>query len=243
MVPVGLSRYREGLCPLEPFGKEDAQEVIDIIEGFQEEAMKAYDIHFVHASDEWYIQADREVPEEERYDGYLQIENGVGMTRLLYEEFGAAVRFVQDADSVHGLKRLKMTKEERRAAQLLKKNPDRCVSSITGMLSREKVKVIQEELHKIRPDIDYRIYPIVNDFFGHNITVTGLLTGQDIVAQLKGKKLGDALLIPECCLKADEDIFLDDMHLTELENALQVKTVIVKSYGMDFLKAIIGVEE
>ena len=87
------------------------------------------------------------------------------------------------------------------------------------------------------------VYPIVNDFFGHNITVTGLLTGQDIVAQLKGKELGDALLLPQCCLKADEDIFLDDMHLSELENALQVKTVIVKSYGMDFLKAIIGVEE
>ena len=205
--------------------------------------MEKCGIHFVHASDEWYITAGREMPEEERYDGYQQIENGVGMTRLLYEEFRAAVREVMDTKEIHGLKRLRMSKEERQAAQLLKKNPGRQVSTVTGMLARNQGKVIQAELAKLRPDVELMVYPIVNDFFGHNITVTGLLTGQDIVAQLKGKELGDALLLPQCCLKADEDIFLDDMHLSELENALQVKTVIVKSYGMDFLKAIIGVEE
>ena len=243
IVPVGLSKYRDGLCQLDPFTPEDAGEVIDIIEGFQKQAMEKCGIHFVHASDEWYITAGREMPEEERYDGYQQIENGVGMTRLLYEEFRAAVREVMDTKEIHGLKRLRMSKEERQAAQLLKKNPGRKVSTVTGMLARNQGKVIQAELAKLRPDVELMVYPIVNDFFGHNITVTGLLTGQDIVAQLKGKELGDALLLPQCCLKADEDIFLDDMHLSELENALQVKTVIVKSYGMDFLKAIIGVEE
>lgn len=243
IVPVGLSKYRDGLCQLDPFTPEDAGEVIDIIEGFQKQAMEKCGIHFVHASDEWYITAGREMPEEERYDGYQQIENGVGMTRLLYEEFRAAVREVMDTKEIHGLKRLRMSKEERQAAQLLKKNTGRKVSTVTGMLARNQGKVIQAELAKLRPDVELMVYPIVNDFFGHNITVTGLLTGQDIVAQLKGKELGDALLLPQCCLKADEDIFLDDMHLSELENALQVKTVIVKSYGMDFLKAIIGVEE
>ena len=243
VVPVGLSRYRDGLCQLEPFSKEDSAEVIDIIEGFQKEAMEKCGIHFVHASDEWYIVAEREVPPEENYDGYLQIENGVGMTRLLYEEFRAAVHEVEEVSFYRGIHRLTMTKNDRKLAHMLKKNQGRRVSSICGMLARTPLEVIKKELGRIRPDIDFQVFPIVNDFFGHNITVTGLLTGQDIVAQLSGKDLGEALLLPKCCLKADEDIFLDDMHLSELENALQVKTVIVESYGMDFLKAIIGVEE
>ena len=135
-----------------------------------------------------------------------------------------------------------ITKEERKLTQLIKKNPNRRVSTITGLLAYQSSDFIKQELKRIRPDIDFQVFPIRNDFFGPQITVTGLLTGQDIASQLKGKDLGDALLIPQSCLKADEDIFLDDMSLTELENALQVKTVIVKSYGMDYLKAIIGVE-
>lgn len=242
VVPVGLSKYRDGLCDLEPFSKEDSAEVIDIIEGFQKEAMERCGIHFVHASDEWYIVAERDLPAEETYDGYLQIENGVGMTRLLFEEFRMAVKDVEDAGERHGLKRVFASKADRDLLRLLKANPGRKVSTITGTLAATQMDQIKKQLHRIRPDIDYMIYPIVNDYFGHRITVTGLLTGQDIVAQLKGKDLGEVLLMPKCCLKADEDIFLDDMHLSELESALQVKTVIVESYGMEFLKAIIGVE-
>ncbi len=243
VVPVGLSKFRDALCQLEPFSREESAEVIDIIEGFQKEAMERYGIHFVHASDEWYIVAEREFPAEETYDGYLQIENGVGMTRLLYEEFRAAVDQVRDAGEYHGLRALRMPKELRPYRKLMTMNPGRTVSSITGTLAVRNLEYIRGELERIRPDINYQVFPIVNDYFGHGITVTGLLTGQDIVAQLSGKDLGEALLIPKCCLKADENIFLDDMHLSELENALQVKTVIVESYGMDFLKAIIGVVE
>ncbi len=242
VVPVGLTRYRDGLCQLNPFTKEDAEEVIEMIEGFQQEAYQKCGTHFVHASDEWYIQAGREVPTEDNYDGYLQIENGVGMVRLLFEEFRMAVDDVEAAASGRGIRRLRMSKEERKLTQLIKKNPNRRVSTITGLLAYQSSDFIKQELKRIRPDIDFQVFPIRNDFFGPQITVTGLLTGQDIASQLKGKDLGDALLIPQSCLKADEDIFLDDMSLTELENALQVKTVIVKSYGMDYLKAIIGVE-
>ena len=242
VVPVGLTKYRDGLCQLNPFTPEDAEEVIDMVEGFQAEIMERCGTHFIHASDEWYILAGREVPAEETYDGYPQIENGVGMTRLLYEEFRHAVDEACAAAAVHGLRRLKMGREDRLLASLAKKNPGRKVSTITGVLAAGNTSFIQEQLARIRPDITFQVFPIRNDFFGPQITVTGLLTGQDIAAQLADKDLGDALLIPQACLKADEDIFLDDMHLTELEKALQVKTVIVKSYGMDYLKAIIGVE-
>lgn len=243
VVPVGLTRYRDGLCQLNPFTKEDAEEVIDMIEGFQAEIMDRYGTHFVHASDEWYILAGREVPAEETYDGYLQIENGVGMTRLLYEEFRNAVDAVLEASGIRGLKKLKMSREQRTLASIARKNPGRKVSTITGELAAGNTAFIQGQLARIRPDIRLQVFPIRNDFFGPKITVTGLLTGQDIAAQLKNVDLGDALLIPQACLKADEDIFLDDMRLTDLEKALQVKTVIVKSYGMDYLKDIVGVQE
>ena len=240
VVPVGLTRYREGLPDLQLFTKEDAEEVIDMVEGFQKEIHDRCGIHFVHASDEWYILAGRKVPKEESYDGYLQIENGVGMTRLLFEDFHAAVMKAGRAGKKKGMELLRLDPEERELRRLLKRNPGRTVSTITGKLAYGNRIVICRELKKIRPDIHFHVYPIRNDFFGERITVTGLLTGRDIVNQLSGKDLGDALLIPGDCLKADEDIFLDDMSLSELEKALQVKTVIVKSYGVDYLKAIIG---
>jgi len=240
VVPVGLTRYRDGLCRLDPFTKEDAEEVIDMIEGFQGEIMKKAGIHFVHASDEWYILAGRRMPKEETYDGYLQIENGVGMTRLLFEEFHAAVNSVGRAGKTKGLGLLRLSKEERELRHMLHCNPGRKVSTVCGMLAYKSSSVIRKELARIRPDISFMVYPIRNDFFGPRITVTGLLTGQDIARQLKGKELGDALLIPQDCLKADEEIFLDDMSLRELEKALQVKTIIVKSYGVEYLKAITG---
>ncbi len=240
VVPVGLTRYRDGLCQLDPFTKEDAEEVIDMIEGFQREIMEKAGTHFVHASDEWYILAGRRMPKEETYDGYLQIENGVGMTRLLFEEFHAAVNSVGRAGKKKGLELLGLSREERELRRILHSNPGRKVSTVCGMLAYKSSSVIRKELARIRPDISFFVYPIRNDFFGPRITVTGLLTGQDIARQLKGRELGDALLIPQDCLKADEEIFLDDMSLRELEKALQVKTIIVKSYGVEYLKAITG---
>ena len=241
VVPVGLTKYRDGLCHLEPFTKEDAEEVIDMIEGFQKETLERCGTHFVHASDEWYILAGREMPGEETYDGYLQIENGVGMSRQLFEDFRDAVECVLEVGEKKGLKRFSLSKEEKELRDILKKNPGRKVSTISGLLAYDHRLVIEKELKKVRPDIELKVYPIRNDFFGPRITVTGLLTGQDIKKQLEGKDLGDALLIPKDCLKADEEIFLDDMTLPALEKALQVKVIIVKSYGMEYLKAITGV--
>jgi putative radical SAM enzyme (TIGR03279 family) len=219
VVPVGLSRYREGLYPLEPFTKEDAKEVLSIIHKWQDKLYPEYDLHFIHASDEWYILAEEELPEEERYDGYLQLENGVGMLRLLINEFNEA------------FEELKVTK----GVEI----PEKTVSIATGRLAYKFIVDMADKLMGQFPQLKINVYPIRNDFFGEMITVSGLLTGQDILAQLKDKPLGDKLLMPQNVLKSGEQIFLDDMTVDELEKALQVPIDIVKSNGRDFVDAVV----
>jgi putative radical SAM enzyme (TIGR03279 family) len=219
VVPVGLSRYREGLYPLEPFTKEDAKEVLSIIHKWQDKLYPEYDLHFIHASDEWYILAEEELPEEERYDGYLQLENGVGMLRLLINEFNEA------------FEELKVTK----GVEI----PEKTVSIATGRLAYKFIVDMADKLMGQFPQLKINVYPIRNDFFGEMITVSGLLTGQDILAQLKDKPLGDKLLMPQNVLKSGEQIFLDDMTVDELEKALQVPIDIVKSSGRDFVDAVV----
>ena len=218
VVPVGLSKYRDGLYPLEPFTKEDAKEVLRIIHSWQDKLYPEYGLHFIHASDEWYILAEEELPEEERYDGYLQLENGVGMLRLLLNEFE------------EGMKEPKM---EIRPHEL---------SIATGRLAFPYIKNMAEKMMEKYPQLIVHVYAIRNDFFGEMITVSGLLTGQDIMAQLKGKELGNRLLLPQNVLKSGETVFLDDMTVAELEKALQVRVDIVKSSGQDFIEKIIGME-
>lgn len=225
IVPVGLSKYREGLYPLEPFNKEDAIELIDIVEEYQDIAMEKYGYHFVHASDEWYINAGKEIPDEDNYDGYVQLENGVGMVRLLLDGVDEAI--TQYLDENGG----KTFQNEFK------------VSTITGVLARDVMRQVASKIKVGAPLVDLNVYPIINNFFGEKITVTGLLTGRDIVEQLSGKELGDALLLPCNVLKADEDIFLDDMTLAELQNALQVPVIIVQSNGVDIFNSIIEMEK
>ncbi len=221
VVPVGLSKYREGLYPLEPFTKEDAREVIAMIHGWQEEIYALHGIHFIHASDEFYILAELPLPEASRYDGYLQLENGVGMVRLLKEE----------------VKEM-LTELQRSGFRLQKK---REVSLATGLLAFRYIQEMAEELMRMQSHLTVRVYPIRNDFFGELITVSGLLTGGDIQAQLMGKELGEELLLPQNVLRSGEDVFLDDMTVSELGNTLQVNINIVKSSGRDFVKKILGI--
>lgn len=219
IVPVGLTKYRDGLYPLEPFTKEDAREVLSVIHRWQEKIYQEHGIHMIHAGDEWYVLAEEEVPEEERYDGYLQLENGVGMMRLLFNE-------VQEALSA-------VTGDERQ----------REISLATGRLMYPYIGKILEEIRKKFPNITTHLYAIRNDFFGERITVSGLITGQDLTGQLKGQPLGERLLLPCNMLKIGEPVFLDDFTLEEVENSLQVKTDIVKSSGRDLLDAVIGAYE
>lgn len=219
VVPVGLSKYREGLFPLEPFTKEDAEEVLSVIHRWQDRLYPEYGVHFIHASDEWYILAGKELPEEERYDGYPQLENGVGMLRLLMNEFQEAL------DALKRTKGVEIAPGE--------------LSIATGELAYSFISDMAGQIMAVYPQLAIHVYAIKNDFFGELITVSGLLTGQDLLAQLKGQKLGDRLLLPQNVLKSGEAVFLDDMTVNELEKALQVPVDIVKSSGQDFLDAVI----
>lgn len=218
VVPVGLSKFRDGLYPLEPFTKEDACQVIDLIEEWQKKLYEKHKLHFIHASDEWYILAERELPEESRYDGYIQLENGVGMIRLLYEEFMDALGEKEDDGKTEEL------------------------SMATGFLPYPYLKRLLDRMAEVYPGRKIHLYPIRNDFFGEMITVAGLITGQDLVAQLKGKPLGSRLLLPSVMFKSGEEVFLDDMTRTQAEAALQIPINIVKSGGYDLLSAILDWE-
>lgn len=222
VVPVGLSRYREGLYPLEPFTREDAREVLRSIHGWQEKIYREHGTHFIHASDEWYILAQEELPEEERYDGYLQLENGVGMTRLLLSEFA------------RGREQL------RRERQIPDMSVREELSIATGRLAYPYIRRMAQEMTEDFPGLEIHVYAIRNDFFGEMITVSGLLTGQDILAQLQDKPLGRRLLLPRNVLRSGETVFLDDLTLEELKNTLQVEINIVKSSGYDFIDAVLG---
>ncbi len=216
VVPVGLSDYRDGLFHLEPFNREDACEVIDIIEHFQKKAFEKHGTHFVQASDEWYINAGRDFPEADRYDGFIQLENGVGMVRLLMDEFDEEWSSIEGDDREYE------------------------VSMVTGVLVYDSIKLLADRIPEKFPNVKVHLYKIINDFFGHRITVTGLLTGGDIRKQLTGKPLGQRLILPSNTLMADEQKFLDDVTLAELTDALQVDVCIVESSGADFIHAVIG---
>lgn len=230
VVPVGLTKFREGLYPLEPFGAGDAAAVIDCIEKWQKKIYAEHGCHFIHASDEWYLLAGQKLPEEERYDGYLQLENGVGMLRLLHEETMEELDVRRD-----------MAKN---SAQLSlngeKKGDVREISLATGRLAAPYLGILYEEIRKLYSNVKLHIYEIENRFFGERITVSGLITGKDLIGQLKGQELGEELLLPVNMLRSGEDVFLDDITVGELENALQIKVRIVESSGCDFVRAVTG---
>ncbi len=245
VVPVGLSKYRDGLEKLEPFTKEDAIRVIDQIEGWQKkiwdmlaqdyvpeedeetpDLMRGAPRHFIHASDEWYILAGRPIPDADQYDGFIQYENGVGMLRLLQMEVEDGIR-------------------EYLASDECSKEVTRRVSSVTGLLAAPYIEECTRRITEAFPNTQITVYPIRNDFFGERITVSGLITGQDLIRQLKEKQdegidLGEELLIPVNMLKRGERVFLDDLTLDDVERELNIKTRIVWEDGEDLVRAQIG---
>ena len=218
VVPVGVTKFRDGLFPLRTYTADEAAKVIDQIEKWQAIAMNRIGNHFVQASDEWYILAGRQLPEADRYDGFIQLENGVGMLRLLKEEV---------LDALEDIKKPLFMKK-------------RTVTIATGKLAapfmRELADLITDKFNKVKVNV----IAIRNDFFGEKITVSGLITGQDLLAQLKNEDLGDSLLLSCTMLRSGEDVFLDDITLDELSKTLQVSTRIVQSDGRDLVYAIIG---
>ena len=225
VVPVGLSKYREGLYPLEPFTKEDAKEVIGLIKKWQDYMYEKYGMHFIHASDEWYLLAEEELPSEERYDGYLQLENGVGMLTLLKDEFKEAMQ-----TAVH----------QKKLYRDLSDGKTRRLTLATGKLAYRTICDLAAQMMKAFEWLDLNVVAIRNDFFGERITVSGLLTGQDLIAQLKDLPLGEKLLLPQNVLRSGENYFLDDITVPQLEEALQVRVDIVKSSGQDFVETVLN---
>ena len=178
--------------------------------------MKRHGIHFVHASDEWYLLAGRKLPEEEQYDGYLQLENGVGMLRLLLDEVDEALESLGPDDR----------KEQRTIA--------------TGRLAAPYIQKCVEKIQRKFPGVQVEVIPVENRFFGETITVSGLLTGQDLREQLSGRIRGDALLLPCNMLRSGEDVFLDDVTTEHLERELETRIVIVDESGADFVDAVLN---
>ena len=218
IVPAGITNYREGLCHLEPFTAEEAGEVIDTIDKFGEKCLKKFGTRLFFSSDELYIEARRELPGEDYYEGYPQIENGVGMIRSLDGEFTDELDFLDEYD--------------------LEK--PRKVSVATGAAAYDFIKSLADRLCEQVPTLECHVYKIINDFFGHNITVAGLLTGKDLANQLNGKDLGDRLLIPRVTLRSEGDVFLDDTTPEWLAEQLGgIEVVPVESTGNDFVSKVL----
>ena len=245
VVPVGLTKYRERLPHLEPFTGEDAGPVIDQIERWQRYYYEKYGTHLVHASDEWYILAGRELPSEENYDGYLQLENGVGMTRLLMEEVrealeedgGSQTEPVPDSAGPGG------SGVSAEKSHIKKHDAEkRHVTIVCGTLIAPVIADLAEQITRHYPHVRADVVPIVNHFFGELITVSGLITGQDLTAQLKGRDLGEELLIPCSMLRSGEHVLLDDMTVEQIEETLQIKIRIVESDGRSLVAAVTGAE-
>lgn len=217
VVPVGLTKYRDGLFPLTCFTKEKASETIDIISGYQKIFLEKFGTRTVFPSDEFFLIAQRELPPMEYYEDFPQYENGVGMMRSLIDEFENALELAEWEGG------------------------KRHVSIATGYLAYKNVKRLAEKAEKYFPLLKCDVYRIRNDFFGETITVTGLITCQDLIAQLKGKNLGENLLISTSMLRRDSTVFLDDMTVEEAEKKLDVRICPVQNDGYELLDAIIGI--
>ena len=216
VVPVGLTRFRDGLPELTPVSRDKADETIRIVEEFQNRIYPKYGMHFVHASDEFYVLAGRPIPEDEQYDGYPQYENGVGFIRLMDTEFRRALAGRSGDCRV------------------------RRITAATGTMYAPYLSELVDALRQRYPNIEIRIIPVSNHFFGEQITVAGLITGTDLREQLSGTDLGEELLLPQNMLRSGENVFLDDVTTDELEQDLGVKIRITGGNGEDLLAAFLG---
>ena len=210
-VPCGMTAHREGLPEILPYHKESAADVIRRIEKKAAECLEAFDCRKVFASDEFYLTAEKELPPDEAYEGYPQLENGVGMLRLHTMEFEDALADCETEDV------------------------SRHLSIATGMLAKSHMEHLASLAMARFPSLRVDVHAIVNHFFGETITVSGLVTGGDLIAQLRGKELGDTLLIPENMLRHEGDLFLDNVSVSDVENALHVTLGVTSRDGEDLL--------
>ena len=219
-VPVGLTAYREGLAEIEPFNKQTAGAVLDIIDKYGDICLKKYGQRRIYGADEFYLLAEREIPEADYYGDFLQLENGVGLWSLLRSE-------ALDALNVSDYKL----------------EDERSISLVTGEAAYPLIKMIADKCMGKNPLLKARVFPIKNNFFGGKINVSGLVTATDIEAQLKNEDLGEELLIPSVMIRAEGDMFLDSVTVDELSERLGVKITPVNNDGYELVDAILGIKE
>jgi len=226
VVPVGLTKWREGLYPLEPFTSDDSKCVLEQVGRWQDKLLAQHGIRIVYLADEFYIKAGAELPPYETYEGFPQIENGVGLMTLFKHEFHKYLR-----------------SHAKKLDQKLNTLPPREVSIATGRCAADHIGELAQILEKRYNNLKINVYAIENEFFGENVTVTGLLTGGDILRQLKGRKLGSELLISRSMLKSGEEIFLDDYTVEQLAAGLGTKVTVAENDGADFIRKITGIRQ
>ena len=222
IVPVGLTKYREGLYPLELFTPEECAQVIAQVTAFGDECLKTHGSRLFYCSDEFYVRAGLKLPAEDYYEDYSQIENGVGMLTSLETEFDFALEDLEEE-----CKRFRVP---------------RTVSIATGAAAYDHICRLADKLMGKVDGLEIRVHRIINHYFGESVTVAGLLTGKDVSEQLSNKDLGDELLFPAVMLRADEDIFLGDMTPAQLSDLLGVPVRASKSDGFELVKALLGIE-
>ena len=213
-VPVGLTGHRQGLSELFPFTRQEAIAVLDVIDAFGQEMIKQHGQRICYASDEFYLLAGREIPRAEHYGDFDQLENGVGLCALMRSEFDDALA---DAPYVVSHRR---------------------ISIATGVLAAPFMRDLISRVNECFPNLSAEVFVIENDLFGRTVTVAGLVTGCDLIAQLKGKELGQALLIPDCMLRNEGDLFLDGLSPDDVERALGVPAIPVQVDGAALLEVL-----
>ena len=217
IVPVGITKYRENLAKLDIFDYEAANQTINQVHRLQEKYLKELDTRFAFLSDEFYIIAKRPLLNYDEYEGFLQFEDGVGMICKQGTEIVRYIGTLEENDDI-----------------------EKTISIATGSSAYEFICDMADKIMKKFKNIKINVYKIVNDYFGHTITVSGLITATDIIKQLDKKDLGEALYITRSMLKGDEEVFLDDITLKELEEKLNVKVIPCENEGKIFVDRIIN---
>ncbi len=221
IVPAGLTKHREGLYPLEQYTPAECKEVIRCVEQFANTCLETYGSRIFYCSDEFYVRAAYPRPNDEYYESYSQIENGVGMLTNLETEFDFALQHLIPEEP----------------------HPARTVSVVTGKAAYDTIKTLVDRLCTRAPHLTVHVHCALNNFFGESVTVAGLLTGKDVCKQLSEKELGEVLLFPAAMLRADGDVFLDDMTPAELSAQLGVPVCPVKNDGEELAMRLLGLDD
>ena len=217
VVPVGLTKYREGLEEIQPFTEEKARETVDILEAFGEMCLQTKGKRIAYAADELYIKAGYEIPDASFYGDFEAIENGIGLIAQLREDLRDELEWREADDSIH-----------------------RTVSIACGVSAAPYLRELMDEVEQKFTGVKVNVYPIVNDFFGEQINVSGLIVGRDLISQLKNKPLGNALLISSAMLRFENDLFLDDVHIDDVKRKLNINVLPINNDGVMLLDAVLG---